>query len=79
MRRMKTERRDVEVLDAIWCDMCGTEIIDYANCGHNFARLYATWGYGSRRDGDEIDFDLCEHCVYDRIQPMLTEAARAKM
>lgn len=40
------------------CNMCGKEIDEY--CDFNISYRF---GYGSIRDGDNIDIDLCNSCL----------------
>jgi hypothetical protein len=42
----------------IFCDSCEIEINnnDYVSISHQF-------GYGSQRDGDHVEIDLCENCL----------------
>jgi len=42
----------------IFCDSCEIEINhnNYVSISHQF-------GYGSQRDGDRVEIDLCENCL----------------
>jgi hypothetical protein len=42
----------------VFCDSCEIEIDrdDYVSISYQF-------GYGSQRDGDQVEIDLCENCL----------------
>ena len=56
----------------VTCDICG------ANCWKdpNFEYLSCKvcWGYGSNHDEEEIDWQICEECVYSKIVPMIKKS-----
>lgn len=59
----KTKEKLVLQLDDIVCDICGDSC--KKNLDIESAKLFAHWGYDSKKDGDVYDIDLCEKC-FDR-------------
>lgn len=61
--KIKRDKLVSTVVDRI-CDVCEqTVMIDIG--GQSFeevGELSATWGYGSKQDGQVVHLDLCEHC-----------------
>ena len=43
----------------IYCDSCESQIVDY----NKLIAVNHIFRYGSGRDGDHIEIDLCEDCV----------------
>ena len=41
----------------IFCDKCNEQIRE-----ENTVKIQHTFGYGSPRDGDTVELDLCEDC-----------------
>ena len=57
------------VLDNIICDICGNSCkINNGFEDYEFARLYAQWGYNSKKDGRDYKIDLCEECFDKTIE-----------
>ncbi|MCC5880989.1 MAG: hypothetical protein JJU03_13985 [Idiomarina sp.] len=58
------------VVKDICCDICNESVIPSARMQHSddlnsfseHAQLIASFGYGSKRDGDKFHYDLCEDC-----------------
>ncbi|RUO37070.1 hypothetical protein CWE15_11725 [Aliidiomarina taiwanensis] len=58
------------VIEDIICDICGESVIPSeikkrlknANDFSDYAKLTASFGYGSKRDGERFNFDFCESC-----------------
>lgn len=48
----------------ILCDKCGKSCRDSGNMNFEYAEVKATWGYGSNKDGDQHEAQVCETC-YD--------------
>jgi hypothetical protein len=56
----------------IFCDICGDDCRKPRDHDSEYAELIATWGYDSRKDGDQHHIDLCENC-FDRTIKFLKE------
>ncbi|MHB8065093.1 MAG: hypothetical protein ACYDG2_21165 [Ruminiclostridium sp.] len=62
----KTETVSVKVCDSITCNNCGKKFKEegfdpaWANTIHSFS---IDFGYHSKHDGDNLQFDLCEQCL----------------
>lgn len=51
----------------IYCNMCGRKIEQKQELPmEDFVSVVKSWGYFSRKDGENHAFELCEDC-YDRI------------
>ena len=42
----------------VFCDSCEIEINH-----NNYVSILHQFGYGSQRDGDRVEIDLCENCL----------------
>lgn len=51
------------IITKVMCNKCGCEIPDSIN-----SNFYASFGYGSKHDGQEWSFELCENCLEDIIK-----------
>ena len=62
---MKTYRKktiEVQRINDVLCDKCGKSIFldEYTTEG---SELFMSFGYGSDRDAQEYDIDLCDNCA----------------
>ena len=55
-----------------YCDGCGDQV-DTINHFNEVISIKHTFGYGSKRDGDSVDIDLCESCFTSRFEDILTK------
>mgnify|MGYP001202322690 CR=1 FL=1 len=78
---MKIEAiQPMTVVKDIRCDICGSSVvprdykkhIDSLNDFSAYAKLHASFGYGSTRDGEEFNFDFCEDC-FDAVAARIEE------
>jgi len=53
-------------IQSITCNGCGKKVEGEYSEMSKIESFSHTFGYGSKRDGDKVEFDLCEKCV-DRI------------
>lgn len=68
MKRTEKALRDVTI--EITCDACGSSVVPELQKAHfsnldnfnEFGVLQASFGYGSKQDGANFHFDLCEAC-----------------
>lgn len=81
---MKIEAiKSMAVVDDIVCDICGSSVVPNAFRQHSdnvndfcaYAKLVASFGYGSARDGEEQNFDFCETC-FDAILTKVNDLKR---
>ncbi|MEB3736474.1 hypothetical protein ULF88_25790 [Halopseudomonas pachastrellae] len=61
-----------ESVDDVLCDVCGdsTRVEGY---GLQFGTLRASWGYGSKHDGECYEVHLCEPCFFRTISDLKRE------
>jgi hypothetical protein len=54
----------VEVTKQVWCNCCGKDIstVDVEHDCIDGVHIEANFGYGSSRDGDRVEVDLCDEC-----------------
>lgn len=64
MKVMKKVQKETEELDDIICDRCGKSCFD--NNNFQYATLSADWGYGSKKDLEHHEAEICELC-YDEV------------
>lgn len=75
----KTAKNLTEVVVDVTCDACGISVVpelqkthhDNLNSFNEFGVLQASFGYGSKQDGENFHFDLCETCfgqLVDKIE-----------
>ncbi|RUO35705.1 MULTISPECIES: hypothetical protein [Aliidiomarina] len=76
----KETNQATTVIEDIICDICGESVIPNvlkkhlknANDFSDYAKLTASFGYGSKRDGERFDFDFCESC-FEKIRAKVRE------
>jgi hypothetical protein len=56
----------------IFCDICGEDCRKEGDYDSEYAELTATWGYDSRKDGDQYHVDMCENCFDKTIEFLKT-------
>lgn len=62
-----------QTVSDITCDICGQSVVNkylmsqMTNLDNfvEYARLNADFGYGSKKDGEKLQFDFCEACFDD--------------
>lgn len=62
-----------QAVSDITCDICEQSVVDKHKLNQmkhldnfvEYARLIAEFGYGSKRDGEKLQFDFCEMCFDD--------------
>jgi len=67
MQEFETKPRPTEVLVRTFCNSCGI-IVEPNPCSDissHIAVIFATWGYGSGKDGEDHTLHICELC-YDK-------------
>lgn len=63
MREYKIIIKEEKLPEKVYCNRCGREIkIIHPECKDNYLSVDKRWGYGSKMDGEEHSFDLCEEC-----------------
>ena len=55
-----------QVYDDIICDSCNKSCWDCDKMNWENAEIKATWGFYSKKDGEQHESDLCEDC-YDKM------------
>lgn len=53
----------VESVIDVRCDTCGASTLQESN-QPQYGALTASWGYGSRHDGEHYEVQLCETCFF---------------
>lgn len=58
----------------ILCDKCGKSCIDSIGMNYEYASVSVIWGYGSRKDEQKHEAQICEPC-YDALglKPKITD------
>lgn len=64
---------ELDVIDEVLCDLCGKscskspcEKLGHSNQPkHEYAELYANWGFYSDSNNKKYEIHLCEYCFYD--------------
>jgi hypothetical protein len=69
MRYYVKESLRVDKLEKVTCSMCGKNMcnITEPECISGIP-IDATFGYGSKFDGNEIHLDLCDECIEDIVR-----------
>ena len=72
MEILKTEKRDVVMIDGYVCDSCKKHIDDEMEI-QEMMLLRAVGGYGSVfGDGSKLSLDLCQHCIKKHLGHLIT-------
>lgn len=66
---LKTETIEVKSIEDLLCDKCGKSLKHGTGefACYEGTRLHGGFGYGSDKDGIEIEFDICDQCYDDFI------------
>lgn len=65
MKQYKKIESEEQVVDAVYCNKCGKNIvIENSIIKEGVFQGVTTWGYFSDKDGEKHEFDICEKC-YD--------------
>lgn len=62
----------VELVHDVSCDVC-SESTGVDGYGTQFGVLRASWGYGSRHDGERYEVHLCENCFFRTLSGLRRE------
>lgn len=63
MRIYCTGSEKKELINKIYCNICGDEITkDVHGYFYDHLHVNKTWGYNSSKDGTSQQFDICEDC-----------------
>ena len=59
------------------CNKCGKSFTPSDSLFPEFLDIEKDWGYGSQKDGERWEFDLCESCIDEfvgtfKISPLIT-------
>ena len=64
------------VVTQVKCDMCDSSVESATeNAIPEFGTLSANWGYGSKRDGECVEYHLCESC-FQRLELYIEQERR---
>lgn len=67
MRKMITDKAEVQQIQEVICNRCGKKIrVTAHGTETDVLHVEHCWGYFSGKDGERHTFDLCEQC-YDEI------------
>jgi hypothetical protein len=67
-----TKQKVTSVIVDYRCDVCGKE------CNNEYATLWASWGYNSRKDAEDHCCHLCESC-YDKVFDFISNTLGGKV
>ena len=71
MVKYKTEKIEREVADLVICDRCGLEQkMHHGMSDRDIIEIRHQYGYGSPKDGDYIEADICEVCFDEIVKKM---------
>lgn len=70
MDKMASEH--AETINVVLCDVC-SDSIRVEGYGTQFGVLRASWGYGSRHDGEKYEVRLCEACFFRTLSGLRRE------
>jgi len=62
MIREENETKEVAVIKDVLCNKCGVSCLCHTTCGFSYASLNVHWGYGSTRDMEVHEAQLCQNC-----------------
>lgn len=65
MQIMKKIKKNDRAVEKIICNKCGQEIpVLHGRAAAGVCSIHQVWGYGSDKDGEVHQIDICEAC-YD--------------
>jgi hypothetical protein len=57
---------DRDIYEDIKCDMCQKSCMDSENMNFEYAQIEVHWGFGSNKDTEKHEAQICEKC-YDKL------------
>ena len=66
----KLKKLPVDRIVDVVCDVCGQSCKNDVSIEYAQLHVPGGWGYGSRKDGEWHDCDLCEDC-YDKVRDFI--------
>jgi len=69
----------VNVVEDVRCDVCGDSTSREGEYLPQFGMLKADWGYGSRHDGEQYKWHLCEGCFFSALATLKQERQASRM
>jgi hypothetical protein len=68
MRKIEKKNIPVEIVTEILCNKCGKSfnVVDFENT-NLIDSFKIVFGYGSRFDGEQWSFDLCNNCIIEMV------------
>lgn len=64
--------KPVSMVNDVLCDVC-SESTRVEGYGMQLGVLHASWGYGSRHDGERYEVHLCESCFFRTLSGLKRE------
>lgn len=64
--------KPVSMVNDVLCDVC-SESTRVEGYGTQFGELRASWGYGSRHDGERYEVHLCKNCFFRTLSGLRRE------
>jgi hypothetical protein len=77
MEVYKTEITSREVLDDVTCDSCGKSC-KTIHGSFEYMTLDAIWGYGTKKDMEKWEAQICEQCVDEKMKFIVFEKTELK-
>lgn len=69
MRKFKKVAIEKDVVEEIYCNICGEEITKNIHSHFDdYLHIEKVWGYHSKKDGKKDDFDVCQRCYEEWIK-----------
>ncbi|NLM48446.1 MAG: hypothetical protein GX198_06490 [Epulopiscium sp.] len=63
MRKYKAVPIEKEVIDEVYCNICGKKIEKVSpNQFEDYLHIEKLWGYHSKNDGKKDEIDVCQAC-----------------
>lgn len=65
-----TGTKKIETVIDVLCDVCGCSCSHHGNHQEDlidYGVLKASWGYGSKHDGEQYEVQLCETCFFQAL------------
>lgn len=62
----QTEKKEVDVLTDVTCDICGLSCLNPSTNNFEYMALKASWGYGTKKDNEKWTAQVCEKCVDEK-------------
>lgn len=73
----KKTTKIIDVVDKVYCDFCNKEFDEITTKSHGFGQIHISFGYGSKFDASEDNYQICDNCytkiIHKHLKPQVQD------